>query len=212
MKTQPSLRGVRVAVVILAIAVPLIPVGFWLYSVAPIYSSMWHGPMLLLYLPARALGLVGFVLMTYQFVLSARFDLIERAFTRAVLYRRHRTLGMIGFFLIALHATAMLAFDLFVAGQLLFDTSKLWGLVALILLTIAVAAAVFWKPLRLSNRQWMWIHRLTYLVLPAAFYHAVSIGTTLRTSLWVMGLFYSLGLVYLIVVGKRVHRAFVTGR
>lgn len=213
-KTQPkkpvmpaSMRWVRWTIVLVAVTIPLFPIAIWFETIIPIYRSMWHGPMLILYLPARALGLVGFVMMVYQFVLSAKFRLIEKAFTRAVIFRRHRTLGKIGFLLIFLHGTAMLAFDIAMSGGIQLDTPKMAGLIALILLTIAVAVAIFWKPLKLSNKQWMRIHRLTYLVLPLAFYHAVTMGTTLNTSQWIMGLFYALGAVYLVVTVRRVWQA-----
>lgn len=205
-KLPEAMRTTRWVIIAIAILIPLLPIAVWLQSVLPVYRSMWHGPMLILYLPARALGLVGFVVMVYQFVLSSRFAIIENAFTRAGVYRRHRTLGMIGFLLILLHGIAMLVFDLIMAGEIVLNTPKTIGLIALVLLTIAVVVAIFWKPLKLSNKQWMRIHRLTYLVLPLAFYHAIVMGTTLNTSRWVMGLFYLLGAVYLVVVIRRIRQ------
>ncbi len=203
METERLNRIVRRVVVALAVALPLLPVSVWAHSALPIYRSMWHGPMLLLYLPARMLGLVGFVMMFYQFVMAARLPLIERAFTRAVIYRRHRTLGKIGFLLILAHGTAMLGFDLIMAGELLLDRSKTFGVIALALLTVAVAAAIFWKPLKLSNKQWMRIHRLAWVAFPLAFYHAVTIGTTINTSTAVLGLFYAMGAIYLLLLARR---------
>ena len=163
--------------------------------------------MLLLYLPARMLGLVGFVMMFYQFVMAARLGMIERAFTRAVIYRRHRTLGKIGFLLMLLHGIAMLAFDLIMAGELVLDTPKTLGLVALILLTISVAVAVFWKPLKLSNKQWMRIHRIAWVAFPLAFYHAVTIGTTINTSPAVMAMFYAMLIGYTLLLVRRIAQA-----
>ncbi len=203
---KTNMRLVRWAIGLVAILVPLLPIVVWLQSVLPVYRSMWHGPMLILYMPARALGLVGFVMMIYQFVLSSKFAIIEKAFTRAGVYRRHRTLGMIGFLIILLHGTAMLAFDLIMAGEIVLGTPKTIGLIAMILLIIAVFVAIFWKPLKLSNKQWMRIHRLTYVVLPLAFYHAIVMGTTINTSRWVMGLFWVLGAIYVIVVIRRIRQ------
>lgn len=203
METEQMNRIVRRVVVMLAVAVPLLPVSVWAHSALPIYRSMWHGPMLLLYLPARMLGLVGFVMMFYQFVMAARLPLIERAFTRAVIYRRHRTLGKIGFLLILAHGTAMIGFDLIMAGELLLDRGKTVGLVALALLSVAVAVAIFWKPLKLSNKQWMRIHRLAWIAFPLAFYHAVTMGTTINTSVAVLALFYTMAAGYLLLLVRR---------
>ncbi len=204
MSSETKNRVVRIVVVAVAIVLPLLPVAVWSSTALPIYRSMWHGPMLLLYLPARMLGLVGFVMMFYQFVMAARLGAIERAFTRAVIYRRHRTLGKIGFLLMLLHGIAMLAFDLVMAGELVLDTPKTVGLVALILLTISVAVAIFWKPLKLSNKQWMRIHRLAWVAFPLAFYHAVTIGTTINTSPAVMAMFYAMLVGYILLLVRRI--------
>ncbi|TVQ40791.1 MAG: hypothetical protein EA403_00340 [Spirochaetaceae bacterium] len=148
------------------------------------------------------LGRAGFVMMFYQFVMAARLGVIERAFARAVIYRRHRTLGKIGFLLMLLHAIAMLAFDLIMAGELILDTGKTAGLVALVLLTIPVVVAIFWKPLRLSSKQWTRIHRIAWVAFPLAFYHAVTLGTTINTSQAVMALFYAMALGYSLLAGS----------
>ena len=207
MNNETANRVVRTLVVAIAVGLPLLPVAVWASTALPIYRSMWHGPMLLLYLPARMLGLVGFVMMFYQFVMAARLGMIERAFTRAVIYRRHRTLGKIGFLLMLLHGIAMLAFDLIMAGELVLDTAKTLGLVALILLTISVVVAIFWKQLKLSNKQWMRIHRIAWIAFPLAFYHAVTIGTTINTSRAVMAMFYAMLGGYILLLVRRIAHA-----
>lgn len=206
-KMPESMRAVRWGIGILAVAIPLLPITVWLHSVYPIYNAMGMGWFTMLYLPARALGLVGFVLMVYQFVMSSRFRIMETAFTRPVMFQLHKNLGIIGFLIILLHGLFMLLFDIIVAGEIQLGAPRIAGIIALVLLIIAIVVAIWWKPMKLSRKQWMAIHRLTYLVLPIALYHAISIGTTLQTSQWIMGLFYVLGSVYVIVTVRRLHQA-----
>ena len=59
MNDETANRLVRILVVVIAVALPLLPVTVWASTALPIYRLMWHGQMLLLYLPARMLGLVG---------------------------------------------------------------------------------------------------------------------------------------------------------
>lgn len=60
----------------------------------------------------------------------------------------------------------MLAIDLLSSGQIFLYLENTVGLVALILLTAAVLAAWFFKPLKLPRKYWRAIHFLTYLVFP----------------------------------------------
>ncbi len=206
-KRSPATRALRLFILTVAVGLPLYSIGVWMYQVAPIYRGAAPVVVTVLYLPARILGLVGFVLMFYQFVLSARFSFMESAFTRMELVRKHKTIGKLGFLAILLHGTAMLAYDLFTAGEIWLDLPKTMGLVALVLLSVAVAVAIYWKPLGLSNKQWMRIHRLAYLVFPLAFYHGITLGSTLNTSRPLLGLFYGMTAIYLVILVRRVRKA-----
>ena len=161
-----------------------------------------------LYLPARAFALVGFVLMFYQFVLSAHLPPLERVWKRYKLIGTHRTIGKVGFLLMLLHGVIMLTYDLVLMGQIVLYTEKTLGLIALILLIVAVVAAWFFKPLKLSLKVWRAIHLLAYIVFPLVFYHGLSIGTTVNSARPVYWLFVVLFVGYALLVVYRIVRVF----
>lgn len=132
-------------------------------------------------LPARLLALAGFVLMFYQFILGMRLPLFEKVFPRATNLKRHRTLGKVAFVLILLHAVMMAAFDYSMAGQFLFDTYRVLGLIAVICLVVGVIAAWFFKPLKLPRKVWRTLHLLGYVAFPLGFFHANTLGTEVLT-------------------------------
>lgn len=203
-KLPPEMRAVRWIIGLVAVILPLLPIVVWLQTTYPIYQAMGMGWFTVVYLPARALGLAGFVLMVYQFVMSTRFAIIEKAFTRPLIFKLHKNLGLTGFLLMLMHGLFMLVFDIVMSGTVQLDTGRLAGITALIILIVAVGAALWWKPLKLSRKTWMAIHRLIYLVLPLALYHAIALGTSLQSSRWLMGLFYALGGIYLISLIRRI--------
>ncbi len=175
MTTSPSPRRastIRAVVIIAAIAVPLVPAGFWLGEVVPMMPAPLQAPELGLYMLARLFALTGFVLMFYQFVLTARLPFLEAVLKRPRMIRSHRLVGRIGFLLMLAHGIILLAMD-----PSLY-TEKTLGLIALILLTVAVVAAWFFRPLKLSLKTWRSIHLLAYLVFPLVFVHAITLGAT----------------------------------
>ncbi|WP_460049812.1 ferric reductase-like transmembrane domain-containing protein [Spirochaeta dissipatitropha] len=207
LKLPPEMRSARWIITLIAITLPLLPIVVWLQTTYPIYQAMGMGWFTLIYLPARALGLVGFVLMVYQFVMSTRFAVIEKAFTRPLIFKLHKNLGLTGFLLMLMHGLFMLVFDIVMSGTVQLDAARLAGIVSLLILIISVGAALWWKPLKLSRKTWMAIHRLIYLVLPLALYHAIALGTSLQSSRWLMGLFYALGGIYLVTLVRRTQQA-----
>lgn len=161
-------------------AVLLIPAVAWTRESARLYTMDLEGAFLWVYLPARLLALLGLVLMFFQAVLAARFPFMEKLYKRSSLLKTHRTTGKVAYIMILLHGIGILAFDLISAGEIYLYTEKTVGLIALILLTFAVLAAWFFKPLKLSLNQWRRIHLLTYIVFPLVIWHALVIGSTVN--------------------------------
>lgn len=191
-----------------AVAVPLLPVVAWAREAVQMYGMPLDAAFLALYLPARVLALVGLTLMFYQFVLAARLARLERWYSRPRLIRTHRSLGKAAYLLVLLHGVGMLAFDLAVAGTIPLWTEKTFGLIGLLALTVAVLAAWFFKPLKLSLKQWRAIHLLTYLVFPLVVWHALAIGTTVNSVAAVRILFQAMLAGYLALLALRLVRRF----
>ncbi len=64
-KPSPGTQALRLSILTVAVGLPLYSIAVWMYQVAPIYSGAAPAVVTVLYLPARMLGLVGFVLMFY---------------------------------------------------------------------------------------------------------------------------------------------------
>ncbi|TVR57187.1 MAG: hypothetical protein EA426_12595 [Spirochaetaceae bacterium] len=192
--------GVLIAIV--AIVLPLVPLAFWLHGVIPMMPGPVQSASFGLYLLARAFALVGFVLMFYQFVLTSRLPFLETALKRATMLKRHRALGKTGFVLVLLHGVILLSLD-----PSLY-TPKTLGLIALIILTVAVIAAWFFKPLKLKLKTWRAIHLAAYVVFPLVFYHAIALGSTVLGYRPVYWLFVVLFTGYVLIVLYRIYRLF----
>lgn len=186
-----------------AVLLPLIPLVAWLSSAWSEFSEPLGIVFYLLYVPARAFGLIGFVLMFYQFILASRISFLEAVLPRAQLLKAHRTLGKIGGVLMLTHGTFMILFDLISLGSVAFTVGKLIGIIALFLLINAVVAAWFLRELKFKQQTWRRIHYAAYVVFPLVFVHAILIGSTVRSYASVRVLFIVLLGVYVGLVVRR---------
>ena len=174
-------RMKRKLILSLAGALPAVPALEWIMSGIRDFSAFGEIAvplsLIVVYYPARVLALIGFVLMFYQFLLTARLPVLESMYKRADLIRRHKSVGKVGFILILLHGLLMLLSDLIDYGAIAFSVGKLSGISALFLLIIAVVAAWWFKPLQFDLKTWRRFHIAAFFVFPLAFFHAISIGT-----------------------------------
>ncbi len=189
-------------IIIIAILIPLVPAGFWINNLAAMMPGPLQSAGLGFYMLARLLGLLGFVLIFYQFVLTARLPFLEARLKRPKMVKTHRTLGKAGFVMVLLHGVVMLLLDptLYLENTL--------GLIGLILLVVAVIAAWFFRPLKLSLKTWRAIHLLAYGVLPLVFIHAISLGSTVLAHRPVWWLFVAMFAGYCLIVVYRIVRLF----
>lgn len=194
-------KGLIIAV---AILLPVVPLVAWLADSWQQFSEPLGAAFYILYVPARAFGLIGFVLMFYQFVLASRVGILEAVFPRAKQLKTHRTLGKIGGVLMLTHGGFMLLFDLVSLGAITFTLEKLLGIVGLFLVLNAVIAAWFIRPLQLPQPTWRRIHRVAYVVFPTIFLHAILIGNTVRGYAAVRWMFIAFLAVYVALVVRRI--------
>ncbi len=204
-------RPMKKVIVFVAIILPLIPAGEWVVSLVRDVSELAALPdvsvplsLALVYYPARIFALIGFTLMFYQFLLSARLPALEGLFTRAALIKRHRSLGKVGFILVLLHGLLLLLFDLIDHGAIIFTWEKLLGIAALFLLIMAVIAAWHFKALQFSLKTWRRFHIAAYFVFPLAFVHAIHIGTVAGRLGPTQILFSLFLIVYLFVAARKI--------
>lgn len=128
-------------------------------------------------------ALVGFKLLSLQFVLTARFTWIE--FGLDVILRFHRVMALVAVILLCAH-------PVFLAGAegwtLLIRLKMHWylwaGRIALALLLAHVATALFRGAMRLPYEHWRGAHNLLAVtILALGFVHAIKTGDDLHGGL-----------------------------
>ncbi len=207
--TEKDGSGMARIAVVVAVILVAIPAWAWTRESARFYTMDLGFAFLGIYLPARLLALLGLVFMFFQFVLAARIPAVERLFKRGKLLKIHRSLGKWAYLMVLLHGVGMLAFDLVSSGEIYLYTETIVGLVALVLLTAAVLAAWFFKPLKLSLNQWRTIHLLTYIVFPLVIWHALMLGSTVNAVPTLRYLLIGLFAGYVVLLLFRLYRKFI---
>jgi len=161
-------------IVLLAFMIILfvIPVYFWSRILAP--DLPWKNYF---YDAGRILGILGFVFMTYQFIISSRIRFIERGIGLDKFFGIHRLFGKVGFIFILCHPAL-----LYISGYsgALFSLLKLLGIVAFLLISIAALLAIFYVKLGIKYEIWKNFHFLNYVVFPLSFIHSFRLGSDLH--------------------------------
>lgn len=134
----------------------------------------------------RIFGLLGFSLMSLQFILAARIPFIERVFGQDRLIRVHRLSGTASWaFLLAhgiLHMVQRYVWTGSLKIDLAYEAPVLGGLIGLAVLTIVAITAMFRKLLKIPYDSWKRIHRTMYFFYPLLFLHSMLLGTSFMAS------------------------------
>ena len=158
-----------------------------------------------LYEGGRLLALLAFVLMFFQFVLSARIPWLERGLGPGTLFKLHRRWGLIAFVLILSHPALLLLSERLQGYASAMSPIKILGAFTLVVLCAAMLAALLSRRLHLKVQTWKRVHKATYVVFPLGFVHSLLIGTTLQKGparvLWLI-----LGAGYVVILGYKVLR------
>jgi predicted ferric reductase len=185
--------------------------AFWV----TVYLALILTPLLVL-VPARApmgggfwwdvaigLGFAGLVMMSVQFVLTARFRKATAPFGVDVIYYFHRFLAYVGLVVVLAHPAILLIQQPALRASLDPRTAP-WqitaGVASVVLLLVLVGASAFRKRLRIPYEAW----RVTHLVLAVgavglAFAHMLGIGYSTSPAL-VKGLWALIGASLVAVV------------
>lgn len=162
----------RMALYALIVLAPLIIVGV-------LQPKTDHG---FVYTIGKNLALVGFTILSMQFVLSARLKWIERPFGLNMLFDFHKTMAVVASLLILSHPL-LLAADKAGGGgwHLIFGPEISWhiwlGRIALMILLMHVLLAAFRFIIKLNYQTWRFVHDLGALVVfPLAFFHSWNAG------------------------------------
>lgn len=169
----------------LALLIFAIPFVFWVVGLAP-------APTLpvLVYDVGRLCALVAFVLIFFQYLLSAKIKWIERGIGLDRLLKTHKGSGVIVLCLVLAHPLLMNLSERWQGFSSPFHVFKLLGLVALCILVISGGTAFLYEPLRLKYETWKSLHKAIYALYPLAFSHSFIIGGTVQKGpVWILWAF-----------------------
>ena len=180
---RPSLGRWPLRPALLAIGVLLVGTAAWIGvrpHAADLASPGVHAGAL--EAAGKAAGLVAAMLLMLQFVLSARFRLLDEAFSVGRLLRFHAAVGAAAALLAALHPMLLYASPAVrPLGPL---RASIWpelvGGAALAVLGIVVCTSVYRAFLGLSYEAWRRVHLLTFVAVGLATVHALVRGGDLR--------------------------------
>jgi predicted ferric reductase len=176
------------------------PVVFWAVRLPA--GMPWT---LYLYSTGQLLALVGFTLLLYQYILSSRIKGLERGIGRGKLVKLHRNLGVVGLVVIVFHPVFIFLPDLLEGYGVYLGPLQTIGVIALGILIVGSLSALLGRALKWKYRVWINLHRINYVVLPAAFLHSILLGSSVRGQpLRIYWIF--LGVVYLYVLVSRLFR------
>ena len=159
----------------------------------------------LLYAIGKTLGLVGFFVLSFQYLWTAKFRFLERLRSYDGRVAVHRTMGFLGILAIALHPVLILAS--YAAWGMGLDISVAMGLgfLALLLLLLIVGSTFLSRIWGVRYNQWKKLHWFTFPVLTLVFFHSIVLGGDLYgiaryvwIALW--------GLHLVVLVSKTIHK------
>lgn len=198
----------KILLVLIALGLLAVPVVAWAQV------TVLNPPPGLFFLQlAWLLGVLGFVVLFFQFVLSSRVRLLERDVGLDVMIHLHRLTGVIGLSLVFLHATAVTAYELIQRGTISVSVLKAVGIGAFLVMLTVAFAALFYKRVGWKYETWKRIHLASYVVFPLVFLHAmflsnrvVSGSTWIRAYWWTLLGIYAAIILYKVGIAIRVRR------
>ena len=163
------------------------------------------GPVDIYYLrhAGHLLAVLGVVFLFMQFLLSSRLKQLEKGFGLDRMLSEHRIYGRIGLILVALHFVFLMFYQWIEFGSLLLNLSLLFGIIALVGLTITAGTAVTYKKLGIAYEVWKNIHIFNYILFPLALVH-VFLNARPASLLYYLWIILALGYVALVLY--RLHR------
>lgn len=179
----------------------LITTIFWLLS-KPDFATITNNPLLSL---SQLFSLIGTILLSYTFILSSRFNFLEKIFgSLDTIYKKHHLSGALAFLLLISHPI-LLALNAFQSSSsakvyLLPSTNLIYstGVLALYSLIISLTFTLLVK---LPYHLWFKTHQLMGIVLPLALIHTLFINSDISRSpllkIWIIAWILIASIAYL---------------
>jgi predicted ferric reductase len=175
----------KTAFVVISLMVIALPFVSWFRGPAP--DSSLGG---LLYDLGRLCALAAFVLIFFQYLLSARVKWIERGIGLDRMLMLHKRSGLVVLGLVIGHPVLMALGERLQGFSSPFHFFKVLGLVTLLVLVLSAGAALLYERLKLKYETWKNLHKAGYALYPLAFVHSFLIGGTVQQGpvriLWIV--------------------------
>ncbi len=159
---------------------------FLVLLLLPPVARIVRNPFFDIRMIVRLAGLIGFTLMSIQFMLSSRIPLLEKSFGQDKLILAHRTAGIASVLILAAHGPLYLIERISLDGGLFFavpqDLPIINGIVGFVILLLLGISAAFRLALGIPYDRWKTWHRISYVIYPPLFLHAMFLGGTIRSS------------------------------
>lgn len=156
-----------------------------------------------LYELGKLMALAGFVLLTFQYVLSSGIPWIERGVGLDRLFGIHRKTGLIALILLLAHPVLFYVSEQLQGYQTPLSLLKLLGVAALLLLLVTTGAALLYGVVpAMRYETWKRVHTAGYAVFVLAFVHSTLIGSDLRR--WPMRTLW--GVLAILFLGVLAHK------
>lgn len=165
----------KIVLAVIGFLLVAVPAAYWAFGLVPADPWPVH-----LYDLGRLCTLVAFVLLFFQYVLSARVKWIERGIGLDKLFAVHKACGVLILCLVLAHPSLIYLSERLQGQALPFGFFKLLGLVTLLILLASAGAALLFGHIRLNYETWKRIHKAAYLVYPLAFGHSFLMGGTVQ--------------------------------
>jgi len=170
--------------------VVLIVAGVGVVAIAVLAGLASHNELTPITLTAgRIVAMVALALFMVQFALAGRWRLLDSAFGLDRLLQVHGVIGTTACVLVSAHPFLVFYESGYStsleAGPWTSYWPQLLGVVALALVWLIVATAIWGAFLDLSYEQWRWIHRLTFVLVVLGLVHAFAIGEDFQHIAWV---------------------------
>jgi predicted ferric reductase len=178
---------------------------YFVAAVMPLVAAYWANPSSgepVLEELALGAALLGFSLLTLQFVLSARIPWIDQPFGLDVVMHFHKGMAILAGILLLMHPVLMAINS---GSWFLLGLETSWkinlGKAALLILLFAILFALFFSKIGVDYNVWRFFHKGVVLIIILAFLHSFLIGPDLQNTgmkaYWIT-LFSAVILVFLI--------------
>lgn len=171
--------------VILVVVLALIPVVFWVFigSLIGRFSSLTQAFRGL----GQITGLLGMVLLSINFVLSARFKFLDEWFNGLNrVYIKHHTIGILAFCFLLFHPTFLVVQYLFISLKasfdFLFSTSNFPVILGETALLVFIVLMVITLYLNFKYQNWKNTHKYLGLVLFLGIFHMLLIPSDISNN------------------------------